>query len=184
MPLVWTSRLQGTPLPERVAGSNLIASLSAAAAKFGKSVFLVGGMPGDAEAAAAALRARHPELHVAGVRGDAPEGSDDLVEDLRRLRPDIVYVSLGKIAEERLIERLRESNSDAWFIGVGTSFGSLAGRVRRAPRLMRNVGLEWVHRWTQEPARLTGRYLRCIPLAIRLLGGAAIKRARRTAGLQ
>jgi UDP-N-acetyl-D-mannosaminuronic acid transferase (WecB/TagA/CpsF family) len=49
---------------------------------------------------------------------------------------------------------------------------------------MRHSGLEWVHRWTQEPARLTWRYLRCIPLAIRLLGTAATKRGRRTVNLQ
>lgn len=185
MPLVWASRLQGMPLPERVAGSNLIGSLSAAAAKHGRSIFLVGGMPGDAEAAAAALRARHPELRVAGVRGAGDGGQPaDLADDLRKTRPDIVYVSLGKIVEERLIERLRESLPGVWFIGVGTSFAFLSGRVRRAPPWMRQSGLEWIYRWAQEPARLTGRYLRCIPLAIRLLGTAAMKRGRRTVGLQ
>lgn len=185
MPLVWASRLQGTPLPERVAGANLIESLSAAAAKYGKSIFLFGGMPGDAEAAAAVLRARHPELRVAGVCGAHDGGPPaDLADHLRRTRPDIVYISLGKIAEERLIERLRESLPGVWFIGVGTGLGFLSGRVKRAPPVMRHSGLEWVHRWTQEPARLTGRYLRCIPLAIRLLGTAATKRGRRTVNLQ
>jgi N-acetylglucosaminyldiphosphoundecaprenol N-acetyl-beta-D-mannosaminyltransferase len=185
MPLVWASRLQGMPLPERVAGSNLVGSLSAAAAKHGRSIFLVGGMPGDAEAAAATLRARHPELRVAGVRGARDGGQPaDLADDLRRTRPDIVYVSLGKIVEERLIERLHESLPCVWFIGVGSSFAFLSGRVRRAPPWMRQSGLEWIYRWAQEPARLTGRYLRCIPLAIRLLGTAAMKRGRRTVGLQ
>ena len=55
MPLVWASRLQGTPLPERVAGSNLISTLSAAAAERGRSIFLLGGSAGTAEGAAQVL---------------------------------------------------------------------------------------------------------------------------------
>ena len=66
MPLVWASHLQGTPLPERVAGSNLISSLTAAAAQEGRSIFLLGGNPGTAAAAALMLRQRHPTLRVAG----------------------------------------------------------------------------------------------------------------------
>ena len=62
MPLVWASRLQGTPLPERVAGSNLISSLSAAAAQNGRSVFLLGGAEGTAAGAAELLVQRNPGL--------------------------------------------------------------------------------------------------------------------------
>lgn len=180
MPLVWVSRLQGTPLPERVAGSYLIESLSAAAAQHGKSICLVGGLSGDAEAAATVLRARYPALRIAGVC-DARIAAQPaaLADDLREMKADIVYLSLGKIAEERLIERLRGSLPDVWFMGVGTSFAFLSGRVKRAPRWMRRSGLEWMHRWTQEPARLTTRYLRCMPLAIRLLGSAAVQGGRK-----
>ena len=176
MPLVWASRLQGTPLPGRVAGSDLVSSLSAAAAKRGRSVFLVGGMPGVADAAAEVLRTRHPELRVAGVLSEC-EGWDpaEIAERIRVAHVDIVYISLGKIAEERLIERLLEKLPGAWFMGVGTSFAFLSGHVRRAPRWMREAGLEWLCRWGKEPARLTPRYLRCMPVAMRLLGGAAVR---------
>src|SRR5208337_4911103 len=67
MPLVWASRLQGTPLPERITGAGLILSLTAAAAKAGASVFLLGGDPGDAEAAAAVLQQLNPGLKIAGI---------------------------------------------------------------------------------------------------------------------
>src|SRR4051812_5677214 len=66
MPLVWAARVQGTPLPARVAGSDLIWTLSAAAAKRGRSVFMLGGSPGTAEAAARVLKEKHPELSIAG----------------------------------------------------------------------------------------------------------------------
>src|SRR3954451_8019683 len=66
MPLVWASRLQGTPLPERIAGSDLVWSLTAEAALRGKSVFLLGGAPGACEAAEAKLRECSPGARLAG----------------------------------------------------------------------------------------------------------------------
>ena len=67
MPLLWASRLQGTPLPERITGAGLTLSLAAAAAKAGSSIFLLGGDPGDAEAAASVLKRLNPDLKIAGV---------------------------------------------------------------------------------------------------------------------
>ena len=178
MPVVWASRLQGTPLPGRVTGADLVSSLSAAAARHGRSIFLVGGMPGVADAAAAVLQARHPELRVAGVLAECDGWEPaEIAERLRIADADIVYVSLGKIAEERIIDRLRAKLPAAWFMGVGTSFAFLSGHVGRAPRWMRASGLEWLYRWGQEPTRLSRRYLRCVPLAIRLLGAAALRRS-------
>src|SRR5439155_13373333 len=67
MPLIWASRLQGTPLPQRVAGSDLISSLSAAAATRKRSIYLLGGSPGTADAAAKVLQAANPDLKIAGT---------------------------------------------------------------------------------------------------------------------
>jgi len=99
--LVWALSLQRTPVPERVAGSDLISSLSAGAAARGRSIFLLGGNPGAAEKAAEVLRQRHPELVVAGVECP-PVGFDHdalamarLSRQIHRARPDIVFVALG-----------------------------------------------------------------------------------------
>ena len=64
MPLVWASRLQRSPLPQRVTGSSLTSSLSAAAAREARSIFLLGGAPGTADAAAQVLRDRHPDVRM------------------------------------------------------------------------------------------------------------------------
>src|SRR6266542_2513783 len=66
MPLIWASRLQGTPLPQRVAGSDLISTLSATAAKRGRSIFLLGGAPGTAAAAAEVLQTANSQLKIVG----------------------------------------------------------------------------------------------------------------------
>lgn len=175
-PLVWASRLQRTPLPGVVAGSNLIHSLSHAAGEHGLRVFFLGGDPGTADEAAALLARRHPGLHVAGT--SCPEvGFDrdparmaELADEVRASRADIVFVALGSPKQERLIERLRDALPDAWWLGIGISFSFVSGAVKRAPRWMQNSGLEWVHRLIQEPRRLARRYLiDGLPFALVLL---------------
>jgi N-acetylglucosaminyldiphosphoundecaprenol N-acetyl-beta-D-mannosaminyltransferase len=184
MPLVWASRLQRTPLPERVAGSNLVGLLSEEAARRGLSVFLLGGMPGTAEAAARVLQARHPGLRVAGT-WCPPFGFEKdeaqmqaMHEAIRDSRPDIVFVGLGFPKQERLIERLRPAQPAAWWLGIGISFSFLAGEVSRAPGWMQRTGLEWVHRVAQEPRRLARRYLvDGLPFAVRLFARSMRVRA-------
>lgn len=189
MPLVWASKLQGTPLPGRVAGSDLISSLSAAAAKTGKTVFLLGGDPGTAESAADVLRKRHPEIQIAGTYcpGIGFEKDADKMLELTTAvvsaKPDIVFVALGSPKQERLIERLRDRLPGTWWLGVGISFSFLCGDVKRAPRWMRKTGLEWVHRMVQEPGRLFKRYIvQGVPFALRLLAGATCRGMARKLG--
>ena len=183
MPLVWASRLQATPLPERVAGSDLIWSLSRRAATRGASVYLVGGNPGSAEAAAGVLRDAAPGLEVAGAHSPPMGFLDDDGERLRTERavaesdPDIVYVGLPLDKQVELIPRLRERLPHAWFLGLGISFSFVCGEVRRAPDWMRSTGLEWIHRLSQEPQRLTRRYLlEGLPFMLELLSHSLRRR--------
>lgn len=185
MPLIWASRIQGTPLPERVAGSSLVSTLSAAAAERGKSIFLLGGDPGAAEEAAGVLKERHPGVRIVGTHCppmgfERDEAAMEAIEAaLREAKPDIVYVALGSPKQEELILRLRTLHPGAWWLGVGISLSFLAGRVRRAPRWMQRLGLEWIHRLAQEPRRLAKRYLvHGLPFAAKLLGAAVWMRLR------
>lgn len=176
MPLLWAAAIQGTPLPERVCGSNLIHSLPAAAAEAGRSIYLLGGDPGAADAAAAVLQARHPALRIVGIECP-PYGFDRdeaeiarIADRLAKAAPEIVFVALGFPKQERLIERIRHAAPNAWWIGVGISLSFAAGRVARAPRWVQRLGLEWVHRTLQEPRRLFKRYfVHDIPFGLRLL---------------
>ena len=176
MPLIWASKLQGTPLPQRVAGSDLIKSLSVAAATRGRSVYLLGGAPGTAEAAANVLKSLEPTLAIAGYccpnfgfeKDDREIGK--IVNQLVEAKPDIIYVALGSPKQEYLIQRIRRFLPSAWWIGVGVSFSFLCGEVKRAPIWMQRIGLEWVHRFCQEPRRLFHRYFVVgIPFGAKLL---------------
>ena len=183
MPLLWAGRLQSTRLPERVAGSELIYTLSAAAAAAGRSIYLLGGNPCVAEQAGQVLAQRYAGLRVVGShcppfgfeKNDAEMRT--IRESLASARPDIVYVGLGFPKQERLIDAVRDVLPASWFLGVGVSFSFVSGEIRQAPLWLRRIGFEWVHRLVQEPGRLFKRYvIHDIPFAIRLLAHAAMRR--------
>jgi N-acetylglucosaminyldiphosphoundecaprenol N-acetyl-beta-D-mannosaminyltransferase len=179
MPLIWASGLQGTPLPERVAGSTLLVTLTAAATAAGASIFLLGGNPGSAEAAVAKLTELSPDLRIAGTLCPPfgfetdPEWFARIAWALAEADPDIVYVGLGFPKQERLIVELQAEMPNTWFVSCGISFSFVSGEVRRAPVMVQRLGLEWLHRLAQEPSRLYRRYLvDGIPFLLRLLSSA------------
>lgn len=184
MPVVWACKALGQPLPGRVAGSDLIDSLSGAAAAAGRSVFLMGGNPGTAETAADVLRSRYPDLQVAGTMcppvgfEDSAHSWEQVCRTLERARPDIVYVGIGFPRSGEVAERLlAEVLPNAWFLGVGVSFSFLAGDIPRAPHAMQVLGLEWLHRLAQEPRRLFRRYVvEGMPFAARVGGHVVLRR--------
>lgn len=187
MPLLWAGGLQGSPLPERVAGSTLIFTLTAAAAQAGSSVFLLGGNPGTADAAVEKLLAISPNLQVAGTLCPPfgfekdPEWLERIEDTLSQARPDIIFVGLGFPKQERLIVTLRERIPGAWFVSCGISFSFAAGEVHRAPLLIQRIGLEWLHRLVQEPKRLYRRYLmQGIPFLFALMWSALAVRTSPT----
>ena len=183
LPIVWASRLAGTPLPERVPGSDLVLSLPQAAAQAGGSVFLLGGNPGVAAVAAERLRSQYPGLNRVDFYCPPFRFEED-PEELRRIKeallaaqPTLVLVGLGFPKQERLIAWLRAEMPKAWFVGIGISLSFLAGDQRRAPAAMQGLGLEWMHRLWHEPRRLFRRYLiQGVPFSLRLFAWALIHR--------
>jgi len=185
MPLIWASKIAGNPLPERVAGSDLVWHLCERAAERGYSIFLLGGDEGIAERAARVLEAKYPGLRIAGTHCPPfgfekdPEHMDLIRSKLSQTKPTIVLVALGCPKQERLIDTLRHDFQETWFFGIGISLSFVTGDVRRAPAWARKLGLEWAHRLLQEPGRLARRYLVVgIPFAARLFIGAALARFR------
>jgi N-acetylglucosaminyldiphosphoundecaprenol N-acetyl-beta-D-mannosaminyltransferase len=186
LPIVWASRLAGTPVPERVPGSDLVLTLPEAAADAGFSVFLLGGNPGVAEIAAAELQARCPRLGDVGFYSP-PFGFENDPEEMERIRaalraaqPDLVLVGLGFPKQERVIRLLRPELPGAWLAGVGISLSFVAGDQPRAPIVVQRLGLEWLHRLVHEPRRLFKRYVvQGLPFSARLMAWAVRHRLRR-----
>jgi N-acetylglucosaminyldiphosphoundecaprenol N-acetyl-beta-D-mannosaminyltransferase len=183
MPLLWAASLRGTPLLERVAGSSLVLPLCQRAARAERSVYLLGGDPRAAEEAEARLREQAPGLRIAGRSSPwvsaSPTGPElePLRAELVRTAPDIVLVAFGSPKQERVIAALRAELPHAWWTGIGISLSFVAGHVERAPELVQNLGLEWVHRLVQEPRRLFKRYVvEDLPFAFELFGRVALDR--------
>jgi N-acetylglucosaminyldiphosphoundecaprenol N-acetyl-beta-D-mannosaminyltransferase len=162
-PLVWWSRLIGQPLPERVAGSDLIYLVNARAAERGYRVYLLGAGPGVADEVAAELIGRYPDLKVVGTESPPfrPLTDEEQAEQFARIRaasPDILMLAFKMPDGERWLRDHTASLGVPLVLQFGASFDFVAGRVDRAPRWMQRTGLEWLHRTLQEPRRLAGRY--------------------------
>ncbi|MBB5959403.1 N-acetylglucosaminyldiphosphoundecaprenol N-acetyl-beta-D-mannosaminyltransferase [Saccharothrix tamanrassetensis] len=179
MPVVWAGRLAGVRVPERVTGASLVFTLSEAAAREGRSVYLLGGDEGIPEKAAEVLRARYPGLRIAGTDSPPfgfdtdPAATAEAVAKVVQGKPDLVLVGLGFPKQERLIRLLRAELPQAWFLGCGAGIPMAAGEFRRASGVVQKMGAEWLHRLALEPRRLAKRYLRDdLPFAFRLLSDA------------
>jgi N-acetylglucosaminyldiphosphoundecaprenol N-acetyl-beta-D-mannosaminyltransferase len=173
-PLIWASRWQGSPLPERVAGSDLIFALSAEAAGKGYRLFFLGGAEGVAEEAARQLSGRYPGLQVVGTecppfRELTPEEREALDARIRSARPDILFIAFGQPKGERWIDHHFEKLGVPVSVQVGASLEFAAGRIRRAPLWMQKSGLEWAFRLGLEPRRLFWRYARNAWFIVRMV---------------
>lgn len=177
MPLVWLSRLLGARLPGRITGVDIVERGAALAAARGYSIFLLGGAPGVADAAAAELVRRHPDLRIAGTYAP-PFGPFSAEEEARMLamireaRPHMLFVAFGAPRQDVWLRRHRQALSVPVSVGVGGTFNFLAGEISRAPRWMQRAGLEWAYRLGREPRRLWRRYLLGdLPVLVRIAGG-------------
>ena len=176
MPIVWASRLAGTPVPQRVAGASLMLPLVEALAAQGGSVFLLGGNPGVADQAAKVLQDRSPSLRIAGTLcpepgfGHRPDAMEAIGRAVGESRPDLVLVALGSPKQEYVIDALRWVIPGAWWVGVGISLSFVTGDVPRAPGWMQRAGLEWAFQLAAEPRQLARRYvIEGVPFAGRLM---------------
>lgn len=153
--ILLAARLHGRRLRERVTGSDGIHHICAHAAERGHSVFFLGAGPGVAEEVAYRMRARYPQLCVAGTAAGSPAEDEWPVirAQLRAAKPDILFVAYGHPRQDLWIDRHRGELPAGVALGVGGAFDFVAGVTRRAPRWMQRMGLEWLHRLGQEPWR-------------------------------
>lgn len=176
-PLVWISKWYGTPIKEKISGSDLFPKICKLAARKGYKMFFLGAAEGVADEAAKNLKKRYKNLEVVGTYSP-PYGFEHDSNELKKIhdmitdaKPHILIVGLGCPKQEKFMyHHCRELNVPISF-GLGASFDFEAGRIKRAPKWMADHGLEWLFRITQDPKRLIKRYLiddrKIISLAIK-----------------
>ena len=158
--VVLASRFLGKPLPERVAGVDLMMSLVELCARKHYRVYLLGARQEVVEKTAAVLKDRYPALELAGFRNGyfSKEQWPEISRELKAAAPDFVFVGITSPTKEYLIEFLQNQGNDNVFMGVGGSFDVISGLIPRAPLWMQKCSLEWLFRVMQEPRRLFKRY--------------------------
>jgi N-acetylglucosaminyldiphosphoundecaprenol N-acetyl-beta-D-mannosaminyltransferase len=168
MPLVWVSRLGNTPLPERVAGADLVEPVLAHAEREGRSVFFLGPMPETLRLALARCAVDFPRLRIAGSHAPPVNFEQDVRQDLacvsaiREARPDIIFVALGALKQELWIGRHRNELDFGVALCIGAGIDFFAGVRRRCPKFIARIGAEWIWRMLGEPKRLVPRYAQCL----------------------
>jgi N-acetylglucosaminyldiphosphoundecaprenol N-acetyl-beta-D-mannosaminyltransferase len=181
--LLALARRHGAALRERVTGVELLERLAAGAAAQGVSVYLLGGAEGVAEEAARVLQSRFPLLRVAGTRsGYFPDDQADAVVDtIAKSGARLLFVGMGSPRQEYWLDEHLRATGCGVGIGVGGSLDVIAGRIARAPRYVRRLGLEWLYRLVREPRRW--RRQLALPLFVWLvvLDELGIRRIRKSA---
>jgi N-acetylglucosaminyldiphosphoundecaprenol N-acetyl-beta-D-mannosaminyltransferase len=171
------ARLLGRRIPARITYADWMWRLAAFAEAEGLSLFLLGARPGVAEEAARRLLARHPKLHISGVRHgyfDHAAGSpqnEAVLREIEASRPDFLLVGLGMPLQEHwLMDNWHRIEAGVALTG-GAVFDYVSGGLRRGPRFLTENGFEWLARLLIEPRRLWRRYLLGNPLfMLRVLG--------------
>jgi N-acetylglucosaminyldiphosphoundecaprenol N-acetyl-beta-D-mannosaminyltransferase len=164
--LVIAGKMLGTPLRENINGTDMLPFLCTMAAEQKRSIFLLGGKPGVAEKAADAISQKYG-VTVAGVRDgyfDRKTENAGVIDAINRSNASILLVAFGAPLQERWIAAHRSELTPTVLMGVGGLLDFFSGNIKRAPRWLREIGLEWVYRIVQEPGRMWKRYVVGNPL--------------------
>ena len=161
-PIVWWAKLLDMPLPERVAGSDLVPLLFDTSQSMGWRVHVFGSSAEVASRAEALIAERYPRANVSIDPGpiidDVTDLGDDVLGSIAAIDADVLCVALGNPKQERFIRAHRQRLAVPVMIGVGGSLDMFVGHRKRAPVWVQRIGLEWVARAVQEPRRLGRRY--------------------------
>lgn len=147
------SKLRKGEIRQRVTGIDMMENLCRTAAEKGESVFLYGGKPGVAEAAAATLQNKYPALQIAGIIDGYEKDAELIRNRIDGSGASILFVAMGSPKQEQFIIREMHNLKPSVYQGVGGSFDVFAGNVKRAPAIFRKFGLEWLYRLIREPFR-------------------------------
>lgn len=173
-PLFWAGRLRGQEAIRQVPGIESVEALCRAGIAHGWRHYFLGGGPGVAEKLAREMERRVPGLHVAGwetppFRPLTAEETEAMHARVRDSEADIVWIGLGTPKQELFMHEHAPHLPGTVAMGVGAAFDVNIGTIPRAPRLIQQLGLEWLYRMAREPRRLTRRYVEVVPQFLMLV---------------
>ena len=177
----------GRPFDDNLNGTDFVPDLLTRATR-DLRIFLLGGAPGTAEAAARRLVEDHPRHTIVGARHGffGEDETDAVIASVNAAAPDLVLVAMGNPRQEEFIATAYRRLDAPVLVGIGALLDFTAGNVVRAPALVRALRAEWLFRLAQEPRRLARRYTVDVAgfllIVARLRLAAALSRRRAAAG--
>lgn len=161
MSVVWASRILGRPLPERIAGIDLMHQIMVAANAHSYRVYCLGAKPEVLSSVCDIFSREYPNAIIAGSHDGyfSDEEAEHVANDIRDARADVLFVAITSPKKERFMAKWADTMNVPVIHGVGGSFDVVAGVVERAPESWQKSGFEWLYRVKQEPGRLWKRYL-------------------------
>lgn len=157
--VVLGAKILKTPLKQKVAGIEFAQNMLPVYEELGSRLYLLGSKPGVAELAAEKMLEKHPGLCICGMADGYFRDEDEVVRKINEAKADVLYVCLGAPKQEYFMYRHRQDLNVRLTAGLGGTLDGIAGTVKRAPRWMIRLQLEWLYRLIKEPRRF-GRMLR------------------------
>ena len=153
--VVWASKQLGHPLRQRGTGIALVNSICEQSARKGWKLYILGSAPGVAATAAVNIRQKFPGCNIVGTHHGYFNAKEEkqIVAELLQLQPDVLFVALGAPKQEYWIAEHMAQLQIPVSMGIGGSMDVLSGNVKRAPRWMQKMSLEWLYRLLIQPTR-------------------------------
>lgn len=151
--VVLGAKILKTPLKQKVAGIDFADRLLEVLAKTGKSLYLLGGKPGIGELAAEKMQQKHPGLRIVGIADGYFKEDGPVIDKVNAVQPDVLFVCLGAPKQEIFMANHQKELQVRLMVGLGGSLDGFAGTVKRAPKWMIKLQLEWLYRLIKEPWR-------------------------------
>ena len=171
--VVYSAKLLGTPLKERVPGIEFAEAMLSALNDMGGRLYLLGAKPGVAEEAGRRICARYPDLVLCGTHDGYFKDEQAILPEIAAAKPDLLFVCLGAPKQEKWMARWGQHTGAKLAIGLGGCLDVFAGNVQRAPERWQKLGLEWAYRLKKEPKRI-GRMAK-LPLVLVKAAGQRIR---------
>lgn len=148
------AQILGKPLPERVAGYDLMRNLLAVLNQQKLKLYMLGAQEETIEKAVQTIKVEYPDLEIAGYHHGFFHWEDPaIINEIKETQPDLILVALGMPRQEKWIAEHIDKVDKGVFIGVGGSFDVIAGTVKRAPEVWQKLNLEWFYRLLKQPSR-------------------------------
>lgn len=154
--VIFSAKVKGLKVKEKIAGIEVMQDIISYCNRKNKSIYLLGSKDSIVRKCKINIEATYKDINVVGYKDGYfdLDNCDDVIEDINKCNPDVLFVAMGCPRQERFIIKHMDKLHCKLFMGVGGSFDILAGELKRAPKWMITFGIEWLYRILKEPFRI------------------------------